>query len=338
MERTPPIARAGKPAGRHRQVHGQNPAGIPSVGDIALIEPAGASPCVPAADQVGTVWALLDGSGQQANTYEYDAFGVARAASETIPNPYRFGGKPLDPDTAHYHFIARQYMPKLGRFASRDRFAPLAFLISDGLYAAPDWALTVLLLRVAAPRAAPTDAAVFAGPFGVVPEEAYCYPPAPLSRLDPTGLWLSDVHRGRTVQTAGFAQGYDSCRGCYTRLWQADSAAIGAADNAVDFTYGMAPLPDPVGDYSWHFDVRAARGIPDGPVVPGLRADHVKEEFELAVAAAKKGDCDEAMRRLGWSLHPLQDAYAHTGTDPAGHYAETPHKHVSGPRAANADS
>ncbi|MFO7955871.1 MAG: RHS repeat-associated core domain-containing protein, partial [Candidatus Brocadiia bacterium] len=92
---------------------------IVSVGDIAHVEKAG-TVYVPAADQVGTVWSLLDGSAAVANSYEYDAFGVGRAASETFGNRYRFGTKRLDEDTELYHFIARQYMPELGRFASVD--------------------------------------------------------------------------------------------------------------------------------------------------------------------------------------------------------------------------
>jgi hypothetical protein len=48
---------------------------------------------VPIADQVGTTWALLDESGDKVNSYGYDAFGVGRSASETVPNLYRFGTK-----------------------------------------------------------------------------------------------------------------------------------------------------------------------------------------------------------------------------------------------------
>jgi RHS repeat-associated protein len=75
---------------------------------------------VPIADQVGTTWALLDESGDKVNSYGYDAFGVGRSASETVGNLYRFDTKRLDPDSALYHFIARQYVPRIGRFATRD--------------------------------------------------------------------------------------------------------------------------------------------------------------------------------------------------------------------------
>jgi len=106
---------------RQRQVHGYAP--IPSVGDIALIESAAGDPYAPIPDQVGTNWKLLDSAADVANSYQYDAFGVGRSASETFSNPYRFAGKPLDPDPTHYHFIARQYVPRLARFDARDPLA-----------------------------------------------------------------------------------------------------------------------------------------------------------------------------------------------------------------------
>ena len=73
---------------------------------------------MPVADQVGTIWGWPNTSAAKANAYQYDAFGVGRAESETVPNRYRFGTKRLDADTGLYHFIARQYMPDLGRRAS----------------------------------------------------------------------------------------------------------------------------------------------------------------------------------------------------------------------------
>lgn len=112
---------AGDETLRQRQVHGQPPSGIPSVGDIAMIESSAGDAYTPVADQVGTLWKLIDSTAAVANTYSYDAFGVPRSATETFTYPYRFAGKPLDADTALYYFIARQYKPGLGRFTSRDR-------------------------------------------------------------------------------------------------------------------------------------------------------------------------------------------------------------------------
>jgi len=68
----------GEGALRQRQVHGYSP--IASVGDMALMESAAGDPYVPDADQVGTIWNLLDSAAAKANAYTYDAFGVARSA------------------------------------------------------------------------------------------------------------------------------------------------------------------------------------------------------------------------------------------------------------------
>jgi RHS repeat-associated protein len=106
-----------------RQVHGHAP--IFSVGDIALMDKSG-TPYVPVSDQVGTTWNLLDSEAAKANSYAFDAFGVARSASETVGNLYRFGTKRLDADPALYHFIARQYQRKLGSFLLRDPFSSAA--------------------------------------------------------------------------------------------------------------------------------------------------------------------------------------------------------------------
>jgi len=100
-----------------RQVHGYAP--IPSVGDITHMDKSG-TVYVPIPDQPGTIWNLLDDVPAKANSYTYDAFGESRSVSETVINPYRFGTKPVDPDSNLYYFIARQYMPTMGRFLTRD--------------------------------------------------------------------------------------------------------------------------------------------------------------------------------------------------------------------------
>jgi len=113
-----------------RQIHGYAP--IVSVGDIAHMDKSGTA-YVPTADQVGTIWDLLDTSATKANSYSFDAFGVGRTASEAVCNKYRFGTKRRDPDSGLYHFIARQYEPGRARFATRDL---LAFAYSGSSYAA----------------------------------------------------------------------------------------------------------------------------------------------------------------------------------------------------------
>jgi RHS repeat-associated protein len=100
-----------------RQVHGYAP--VFSVGDIALMDKSG-TPYVPVSDQPGTVWNLLNSAASKANSYAYDAFGVARSASEAVPNLYRFGTKRLDVAPGLYHFIARAYRPTVGMFITRE--------------------------------------------------------------------------------------------------------------------------------------------------------------------------------------------------------------------------
>jgi RHS repeat-associated protein len=75
---------------------------------------------VPTADPIGTEWYLLDSAAAVANSYTYDAFGVARSVSESVANRYRFGTKRLDVESSLCHFIAREYEPHFGRFYSRD--------------------------------------------------------------------------------------------------------------------------------------------------------------------------------------------------------------------------
>ncbi len=101
-----------------QQVHGYAP--IVTVGDIVLMDKAAGSVYVPVADQVGTIWDLADSSAAAADSYEYDAFGVGRSVSESLPDRYRFGTKRHDSDSALYHFVARQFQSRIGRFSASD--------------------------------------------------------------------------------------------------------------------------------------------------------------------------------------------------------------------------
>jgi RHS repeat-associated protein len=112
-----------------RQVHPSTGLGaggyapILSVGDIAMMESTD-SQYVPVADQLGTLWNVLSPTASIANSYTYDAFGVNRSVSETVTNPFRFAGKPIESDSGLYHFIARQYNSLVGQFLGRDRRNP----------------------------------------------------------------------------------------------------------------------------------------------------------------------------------------------------------------------
>ena len=75
-------------------------------------------------DLLNTITDVTDGSGAAQWKYEYEPYGAARTTtnvSGTAPtNNLRFNGQHLDPDTAEYHFRARQYATATGRFASLD--------------------------------------------------------------------------------------------------------------------------------------------------------------------------------------------------------------------------
>jgi RHS repeat-associated protein len=70
-------------------------------------------------DGHGSTIALTDDSGDQADFYEYDAWGNPLDTAEHPPNRFRYTGQEED-GTGLYYLRARYYGPRLGRFGSRD--------------------------------------------------------------------------------------------------------------------------------------------------------------------------------------------------------------------------
>ena len=70
-------------------------------------------------DGLGSVRQLLDNTGQIAETYAYDPFGVPLSGG-TLPNAYRFTGEAWDAEVALLYLRARYYQPETGRFVTKD--------------------------------------------------------------------------------------------------------------------------------------------------------------------------------------------------------------------------
>jgi RHS repeat-associated protein len=71
-------------------------------------------------DQLGSVRALSDASGNITDTYSYEAFGQLRGHSGADPNPYLFAGQRFDPRQRLSYNRARWMDPAAGRFLSID--------------------------------------------------------------------------------------------------------------------------------------------------------------------------------------------------------------------------
>ncbi len=68
----------------------------------------------------GDVIQVLDESGDQVNTYQYDEWGNILSCSEQIENPIRYAGEYYDQESGLYYLRARYYDPVAGRFISQD--------------------------------------------------------------------------------------------------------------------------------------------------------------------------------------------------------------------------
>jgi RHS repeat-associated protein len=71
-------------------------------------------------DGKGNVMALLDNNQQIAASYGYDSFGVIKAKTVTLNQPYMFSTKQYDDATGLSYYGYRYYSPTLGRWITRD--------------------------------------------------------------------------------------------------------------------------------------------------------------------------------------------------------------------------
>ncbi len=72
-------------------------------------------------DGSGSTMALVDSRGTVTNNYSYDPWGktITGGTNGTVPNPFRYDGAMLDPQTGLYKMSRRYYDPTTGRFLQR---------------------------------------------------------------------------------------------------------------------------------------------------------------------------------------------------------------------------
>jgi len=70
-------------------------------------------------DALGSVTAITDQDGNTVGTYDYDPYGELMTSSENLGN-FGFTGQEVDWETELYHFPARYYEPRWGRFVTPD--------------------------------------------------------------------------------------------------------------------------------------------------------------------------------------------------------------------------
>jgi RHS repeat-associated protein len=75
-------------------------------------------------DAIGSVSSLSNATGTLAASYTYDSFGKLATSTGTLTNPFQYAAREFDPETGAYHYRARYYDQKVGRFISED---PLGF-------------------------------------------------------------------------------------------------------------------------------------------------------------------------------------------------------------------
>ena len=86
---------------------------------LAMYRP-GQSPLYYAQNELYSVSALTNGSGNVVEQYEYEAFGGLIGPSSTNGNPWTFTGRRLDEESGLIDYRARMYDVDVGRFITRD--------------------------------------------------------------------------------------------------------------------------------------------------------------------------------------------------------------------------
>ncbi len=80
------------------------------------------------ADGLGSIVALSDKHGFEAQEYSYDSFGNIKSENGIVDQPYTYTGREWDKKTGLYYYRARYYEASTGRFLQRD---PMEFKAGD---------------------------------------------------------------------------------------------------------------------------------------------------------------------------------------------------------------
>jgi len=271
--------------------------------DEVLLMKAGENDYYYAHDHLYSPAALIDSSGTVLERYEYDAYGNCSILEPNFApdpdgksdyeNPYYFDGKPLDLlDNGGLELMVwpyRNYSTYLGRWYQPDK---LGMIPNDNKEINP----LDLMYQY-------TDGM-----------NLYEYVSSnPVNRVDPFGLWKSDMHYDETSRLAKKIGFKGLC-----------AAKIAGANQGVD---DLTPATNNAYQ-RYHFNGKTGILGDFIPYKPG-RDEIANTRWEDAQDLLKKKGCNvyPALYLVGQALHGFQDAYSHS----VSHHADTAWKHVTGP-------